>query len=128
MRLLDIDDPHAALGYRNIRANTHPAAAEIKAGLEALWLKYEPYEAIRSGKPPGAASFPEWDDFWSALAEFVRLLNEETIGSPFEIDAAGVLGDAEMLLKALRDTQYFETLLRTGDATVKSACLKVAER
>jgi hypothetical protein len=58
---------------------------------------------------------------------FVRLPNEETTGSPFEIDAAGVLGDAEMLLKALRDSQYFETLLKTGDATVKSACLKVAK-
>lgn len=43
MGLFDIDDPQAALGYRNIRAGAHPAAADIKVGLEALWVKYEPY-------------------------------------------------------------------------------------
>jgi hypothetical protein len=42
MGLFEIDDPNAALGYRNIRAGTHPAAAKIKAGLEALWVKYDP--------------------------------------------------------------------------------------
>jgi AbiU2 len=105
---------------RKLRSKVLPARNKLAAHADR--------EAIRSGKPLGAASFQEWDDFWSALADFVRLLNEETIGSPFEIDAAGVLGDAEMLLKALRDSQYFETLLRTGDAPVKSACLKVAER
>jgi hypothetical protein len=43
MGLFDIDDPNAALAYRNIRAGTHPVSAEIKAGLEALWARYEPY-------------------------------------------------------------------------------------
>ena len=31
----------------------------------------------------------------------MRILNEKTMGKPFEIDAAGVFGDAEMLIKAL---------------------------
>jgi DNA-binding CsgD family transcriptional regulator len=43
MGLFDIDDPQAALGYRNIRAGASEIEAEIKAGLEALWVKYEPY-------------------------------------------------------------------------------------
>jgi hypothetical protein len=30
----------------------------------------------------------------------VRIINEKATGKPFEIDAAGVFGDAEMLLKA----------------------------
>ena len=43
MGLFDIDDPAAALGYRNIRAGTHPVAAEIKAELAVLESSYEPY-------------------------------------------------------------------------------------
>jgi len=35
-------------------------------------------DAIRAGKPLGAASFAQWDEFWSALASFVRLINEKT--------------------------------------------------
>src|SRR5258708_2541112 len=43
MALFDIDDPEAALGYRNIREAKYPIEAEIKAGLEALWEAYKPY-------------------------------------------------------------------------------------
>lgn len=58
-------------------------------------------ETIRADKPIGAASWKEWDQFWKALEGFVQLLNVTVIGTPFEIRAAGVMGDAEMLLKAL---------------------------
>lgn len=81
---------------------------------------------ILKGEPLGAASWKEWDDFWSALQEFVRVLNEATTGKPLEIDASGVRGDAEMLLKALFNHQNFETLLKSDDPTVRDACLKVA--
>jgi AbiU2 len=81
---------------------------------------------ILKGQPLGAASWKEWDDFWSALADFVRILNEKTTGKPFEIDAAGVLGDAETLLKALAQSQHFETLLNGNDPAVRDAYLKVA--
>ncbi len=54
---------------------------------------------------PGAlaeAARRQRDVFWSALKDFVRILNEKTLGTPYEIDVGGVSGDAEMLLKALR--------------------------
>jgi hypothetical protein len=54
------------------------------------------------------------------------MLNEKMIGKAFEIDAGGVLGDAESLLKALRQSQHFETLLEGEDQVVVDACLKVA--
>jgi hypothetical protein len=79
-----------------------------------------------SGPPLGTASWQEWDQFWSDLAEFVRVLNEQTNGKPFEIDVSGIQGDAEMVLKALNQSQHFETLLHGKDAAVKAACLKVA--
>jgi hypothetical protein len=81
---------------------------------------------ILKGEPLGAANWQEWDDFWSALADFVRILNEQTTGKPFEIDAGGVLGDAETLLKALFNSQYFEKLLRSNDPAVRNACVVVA--
>jgi hypothetical protein len=81
---------------------------------------------ILKGEPLGAASWKEWGDFWSALQDFVRILNEKTFGEPFEIDAAGVRGDAETLLKALRNHQYFETMLKGNDPIARNACVKVA--
>lgn len=83
-------------------------------------------EAIRQGKALGQASWKEWDEFWTALKKLVHILNENTLGTPYEIDIAGVHGDAEMLLKSLQQSQYFETLLKGGDQAVKRACLKVA--
>jgi AbiU2 len=82
-------------------------------------------DAVHKGKPLGEASFQEWDDFWSALQEFVRILNEKLTGKPFEIDAGGVMGDAESLLKALSQSQHFETLLNGDDPAISEACLKL---
>lgn len=62
-------------------------------------------KTIRDGTLLGAASREEWDDFWCALQDFIRLLNEATTEEPFEINAAGVRGDAEMLIKALFNHQ-----------------------
>ena len=83
-------------------------------------------DVIRKGEPLPGGNWEEWDDFWSALADFVRILNEQTFGKPFEIDAAGVLGDAETLLKFLKQGQYFEILLNGNDPKVSDACLKLA--
>ena len=57
---------------------------------------------VQSGRALAAASWQEWDQFWSNLREFVRILNEAIVGGPFEIEVAGVPGDAEMLFKALQ--------------------------
>ena len=43
MALFDIEVDDADLCYQNIRAAECRAEAEIKEGLEALWLQYEPY-------------------------------------------------------------------------------------
>jgi AbiU2 len=83
-------------------------------------------DTIRKGEPLFAASWQDWDDFWSVLADFVRLLNQKKLGTPFEITAGNVIGDAEQLLKALKQSQHFETLLNGKDAKVSSACIKLA--
>jgi AbiU2 len=43
--------------------------------------------AAVSGASLGTASWEEWQQFWSDLADFVRALNEEINKRPFEIDA-----------------------------------------
>jgi hypothetical protein len=56
---------------------------------------------IKKGEPLGAAKWDEWDQFWIDLSAFVSLLHEHVFGTPFEIRATMVRGDAEMLLKKL---------------------------
>src|SRR5262249_30844668 len=56
---------------------------------------------ILKGEPLLTATWQEWDDFWSALRDFVRILNEKTTGKALDIDAPGMLREAESLLRAL---------------------------
>jgi hypothetical protein len=103
---------------KKLRAKILPARHKLGAHADR--------DVIRKGRLLGKASFEEWDDFWSALRDFVRILNEKTTGKPFEIDAGGVFGDAEMLIKALGQSRHFETLLNGSDKAVADACLKLA--
>lgn len=57
--------------------------------------------AVVRGPPLDAGSWAEWDEFWSALKDLVRILNEQTVKKPFDIDEADAPGEAEKLLKAL---------------------------
>jgi hypothetical protein len=100
------------------RKNIEPARHKLIAHADR--------EVIRQGKPLGLASWRQWDEFWAALRKFVMILNESVLGTPYDIEVAGVPGDAEMVLKSLQQSKYFETLLGEGDQTVKAACLKVA--
>jgi hypothetical protein len=101
-----------------------PFRAKIEPARNKLGAHHD--RAAVGGPPLGAASWQEWNEFWSAVRDFVRVLNEQTTGEPFEIDAAGVSSDVEMLLKALRQSRHFETLLKGNDPAVVKACLKVA--
>jgi hypothetical protein len=103
---------------KTLRAKIVPARHKLGAHADR--------DVIRKGQVLGKAGFGEWEDFWSALEDFVRIVNEKTTGKPFEIDAAGMSGDAEMLLKALRQSRHFETLLNSSDKVVADACVEVA--
>jgi hypothetical protein len=59
-------------------------------------------ETVKAGKPLATATWSEWDQFWKDLGAFVSLIHEHVLGSPFEIRAAMVRGDAEMVLKKLQ--------------------------
>jgi hypothetical protein len=59
-------------------------------------------ETIMSGEPIAGATLPQWHQFWKDLAEFVSLVHQNADGTPFDIRAAMVRGDAEMLLKMIQ--------------------------
>ena len=56
----------------------------------------------------------------------MRILNEVVFEKPFEIDAAGPFGDAEVLLKSFKQSAHFESLLHGKDAAVRDACVAIA--
>jgi AbiU2 len=58
-------------------------------------------DTIMSGEPIGAATWTQWQQFWKDLGEFVSLVHQNVEGSPFDIQAAMVRGDAEMVLKKM---------------------------
>jgi hypothetical protein len=103
---------------KRLRAEILPARHKLGAHADR--------DVIRKGQVLGKASFEEWEDFWSALKDFVCVINEKATGKPFEMDAGGVFGDAEMLIKALGQSRHFETLLNGSDKAVVDACLKLA--
>jgi hypothetical protein len=144
-RITDAED--AGRGKQNFTvelfANSFPPDSDafkklhdLRGRMEKLRMKILPArhklgahadrDVIRKGEPLPGGGWEDWSDFWSALTDFVRLLNEQTFGKPFEIDAGGVWGDAEMLLTSLRQSQYFEALLKSDNAAVRDACLKLA--
>jgi hypothetical protein len=82
-------------------------------------------DVIRKGEVLAGGTFPEWEEFWKALAEFVSVLNEQTFGSAFEIDAAGTMGDAECLIKYLTQGQHFDSLINGSEPVIRDACLKL---
>jgi hypothetical protein len=59
-------------------------------------------ETIKGGEPLGTATWPQWYQSWKDLGDFVSLVHEHVLGSPFEIRAAMVRGDAEMVLKKMQ--------------------------
>ncbi|KRR09981.1 hypothetical protein CQ12_06095 [Bradyrhizobium jicamae] len=59
-------------------------------------------ETIMSGEPLGAATWSQWEQFWKDLGDFVSLVHEQVFDSSFDIRAAMVRGDAEMVLKKLQ--------------------------
>ncbi|WP_027545223.1 hypothetical protein [Bradyrhizobium sp. WSM2254] len=90
----------------------HKQLTDLQASMEKHRDRLEPArnkltahadrETVKAGKPLGAASWAEWEQFWKDLGAFVSLVHQQVFGSPFEIRAAMVRGDAEMVLKKLQ--------------------------
>jgi hypothetical protein len=72
---------------------------QLKVAIRKL-AAHSDVAAVR-GPPLDAGSWAEWDQFWTTLKDFVRILNEQTAEKPFDVDDADVSGNANKLLTAL---------------------------
>ena len=84
-----------------LQASMEEHRARIKDARDKLTVHAD-LATIMWGAPIAGATWPQWQQFWKDLGEFVSLVHENAEGSPFEIRAAMVRGDAEMVLKKMR--------------------------
>jgi hypothetical protein len=65
----------------------------------------------------GAAPYDAWDRFWLNLQEFVHILHQKYVdaGGHFQLNGITGLSDAELLIKALRESAVFEELYRNNE-------------
>lgn len=84
-----------------LKASMDEHRSRIKDARDKLAVHAD-LDTIMSGRPIGGATLPQWNQFWKDLGEFVSLVHQNAEGSPFDIRAAMVRGDAEMVLKKLQ--------------------------
>ncbi|MCS3521843.1 hypothetical protein [Bradyrhizobium elkanii] len=100
--------PHAFWRYKPLVEQLTKLQARMKkhrTAIEAARNKLTAHsdrKTIRAGQPLAAATWTEWLQFWVDLREFVTLIYQHVFDEPFDIKAAGVRGDAEMLLRKLQ--------------------------
>jgi hypothetical protein len=71
----------------------------------------------------GAAPYEAWDQFWLDLQEFVNIFHTRYIdpNGHFQLNGIASLTDAEMLVKALRESTYFNELVTESALSVRCA-------
>jgi hypothetical protein len=126
------------LAHYNLSADpvTGKLLAVLNAKLQAFREKILPARhklishfdrnAILAGHALGAASDAEWNEFWRDLEEFVCIIHEKVLGSPFNIRDVGMLSDADGLLRALKHAACFDELLK--DPALTQRCVDMALR
>jgi hypothetical protein len=68
-------------------------------------------DAAHGRKSLGGAPVEAWQRFWRDLTIFVRIIHERYFGEPFSPDNVGRLSDADQLVKVMKESTYFRTLL-----------------
>jgi hypothetical protein len=76
-------------------------------------------DAAHGRESLGGAPLEAWQRFWRDLTTFVRIIHERYFGEPFSPDEVGRLSDAYQLVKAMKESTCFRTLLDDGTLTLK---------
>jgi transcriptional regulator with XRE-family HTH domain len=82
--------------------------------------------SVRDGKALGATDKKLWTQFWLDLQDFLHILHKRYVDSTgvFYLNGLAQLSDSDSLVKALKESTYFRTLL--ADRTLTSKCADVA--
>jgi hypothetical protein len=83
-------------------------------------------KSVLDGEELGGADKCDWDRFWLDLQDFVHTMHKHYVdpAGHFYLNGIGNLSDADSLVKALRESTYFHTLV--ADAAITHKCADVA--
>jgi len=87
-------------------------------------------KAVLAGVPLGAASVDDWNRFWLDLQDFLFILQRRFVDptGDFHLNAVGGLSDADLLVKALRESTYFNDIMRDNAMWAKVADVPFASK
>ena len=82
-------------------------------------------EAALGRKSLGGASVKSWLEFWLDLQDLVAILHKRYVSKtvPFHLNGVAMISDADQLVRAIKESSYFQILLNDKDLT--SRVLKV---
>ena len=149
LQICKITDPEESFGRKNLTVkffinNSDLSAApdelekliRFGASMTAFRAKIVPArnrlighldrDSVLDGKSLGETDKREWAQFWLELQDFTHFLHKRYIdpAGHFYLNAVGYLSDADSLVKALKESTYFRTLM--SDRGLTRACTDVA--
>jgi hypothetical protein len=80
-------------------------------------------ESVQLGQPLGGAPQDDWLQFWIDLQDFLNIMDKHYVdpNGHFYLNGIAQLSDADMLVKALKDSTYFRTLLDGKETTRRAS-------
>ena len=136
LQICKLTDPESTCGKRNLTIQFITNNADFSASprelakltkivsrIEAFRARVVParnklighldLDAVLGRKSLGGASIPAWQRFWLDLQDFLTIIHKRYVDArvPFYLNAVGGVSDADQLVKALKESNYFRTLL-----------------
>jgi AbiU2 len=106
----------------NFRAKIVPARNRLIGHLDR--------ESVLFGQSLGGADQSEWYQFWLDLQGFLQITHKRYVdpSGHFYLNGIGNLSDADLLIKALKESTYFHAILDDKTLTKKAADVAFASK
>ncbi len=87
-------------------------------------------KAVLAGIPLGAAAEGEWNQFWLDLQDFLYILQRRYVdpSGQFYLNGISQPSDADLLVKALRESTFFNDIMRDNTLWAKVADVPFASK
>jgi hypothetical protein len=136
LQICKLTDPEITMGKRNLTVQFLIKNADFSASPRELaklvkivarietfrgrilparnkFISHLDLDAALARKSLGGASVAAWRRFWLDLQDFLTIMYRRYVdaGAPFYLNGVGMMSDADQLVKALKESAYFRTLL-----------------
>jgi AbiU2 len=81
------------------------------------YISHLDVESTRIGDTLGAAEDSKWQQFWIDLEDFLEIVYGHYIGPNMRLSKIAQMSDAQLLVKALKESKYFQALLENNETT-----------